>query len=253
MDGVALGHPVGGEVRGEDEHAQVREAHVAQRGEGRADVGAARKGAAAAIDHQIRLARKSSRPFFQIGKALCGRRGAVERGSGDVCAFEEGAETGTDDNRGTGALRRRELADEIRRLDGLCGRPGIGRGGRRQDCQQHGERDEQAGNEQGFQGCAFFLDSHTTPNIVSKDIATKIGIPVLVRDVFLDDIDEKKEIMKQIEILEQKSRQKGYAIAIGHDRYNTLTLLAEVIPELEKDGFEMVSLGDLIEHRVGTY
>ncbi len=97
---------------------------------------------------------------------------------------------------------------------------------------------------------AFFLDSHTSENVISTKLAPSIGIPVLVRDVFLDNVDERGAIREMIKLTCAKARAKGYAIAIGHDRANTLSVLLEDIPKLESEGFQVASLGDLIEHRL---
>ncbi len=95
---------------------------------------------------------------------------------------------------------------------------------------------------------AFFLDSFTTPNIVSPQLGVSIGIPILVRDVFLDNVDDPPAIRESLNRVRSIARSKGMAIAIGHDRKNTLTVLLEDIPKLESEGFQIVSLGDLIEH-----
>lgn len=95
---------------------------------------------------------------------------------------------------------------------------------------------------------AFFLDSFTTPHIVSPQLAVSIGIPVLVRDVFLDNVDDPFAIRESLDRARSVARSKGIAIAIGHDRRHTLTVLYEDIPKLEAEGFQVVSLGDLIEH-----
>ncbi len=57
LHGIALADPVGGKVRGENEHAQVAEPHVSESGECGANVGALFERAAAAINYQIRGAR----------------------------------------------------------------------------------------------------------------------------------------------------------------------------------------------------
>ena len=66
------------------------------------------------------------------------------------------------------------------------------------------------------------------------------GTSFFNRVVFLDNINTKKEIEKQIFILAQKARKKGSAIAIGHGRELTLQVLKEQIPLLKEQGFEIV-------------
>ena len=67
------------------------------------------------------------------------------------------------------------------------------------------------------------------------------------RDVFLDNINTKEEITKQIMLLAQKARRRGYAVAIGHDRHLTMQVLKEEIPMLKAQGFQIVSIKDLLK------
>ncbi len=93
----------------------------------------------------------------------------------------------------------------------------------------------------------FFLDSYTTSNSVSTPVAREIGLPLLKRDVFLDNVDSPEAIQAQLEKLTQRARKKGYAIGIGHYRYNTLKVLNEEIPLMKRAGFELVALSELLE------
>src|SRR5437762_8973597 len=70
LQGIALAGPVGGETRGNHEHAEFLQAHAAEGVVGRADVGAFIKRAAAAVDDQIGRAGKRGGPGFQFRKAL---------------------------------------------------------------------------------------------------------------------------------------------------------------------------------------
>lgn len=94
----------------------------------------------------------------------------------------------------------------------------------------------------------FFLDSHTTSKSVAPAVGREVGIPLLVRDVFLDNIDEPQAIRSQIRLLASKARDKGYAIAIGHYRRITLDVLREEIPKLKQQGFELITLSDLLAY-----
>jgi hypothetical protein len=95
----------------------------------------------------------------------------------------------------------------------------------------------------------FFLDSYTTPDTVSFEIGKKIGLGVLRRDVFLDNTDSPSAIRKEIEQLAFVARQNGYAIGIGHYRYNTLKVLEEEMPRLREEGFEIASLSELLQFK----
>ena len=73
--------------------------------------------------------------------------------------------------------------------------------------------------------------------------------PVLKRDVFLDNIDAKQPIRDQIRQLKSVARKKGYAIGIGHYRTNTLEVLIQDIPLMEAEGFQIVSLRNILDSK----
>ncbi len=95
----------------------------------------------------------------------------------------------------------------------------------------------------------FFVDSMTSHNTVSVALAQEMGLPFGKRDVFLDNINTREAITKQIMILAQKARSRGYAVAIGHERRLTMQILKEEIPWLEKQGFAIVSIKELLKNR----
>lgn len=93
----------------------------------------------------------------------------------------------------------------------------------------------------------FFLDSYTTPASVVPSVGRSIGIPVLTRGVFLDNDDSKPAIRSQVKELRKVARAEGSAIAIGHYRKNTLEVLAQEIPRLKKEGFEIITLKQMLK------
>lgn len=86
----------------------------------------------------------------------------------------------------------------------------------------------------------FFLDSRTTPKTVAYRLAREAGVPAAERDVFLDDIAEKKAIVAQLGRLETLARQHGSAIAIGHPYPETVEALLEWLPGMPDKGLELV-------------
>jgi polysaccharide deacetylase 2 family uncharacterized protein YibQ len=92
----------------------------------------------------------------------------------------------------------------------------------------------------------FFLDSMTSADSVCTSIARQIGLPALKRDVFLDNVDEVQAIRAQVRSMVPIARRKGYAISIGHYRHNTLFVLRDEIQKLKAEGFEIVTIGELI-------
>lgn len=92
----------------------------------------------------------------------------------------------------------------------------------------------------------IFLDSETTNQSAAGKIGRQRGVKVLGRDVFLDNLDSKPAIRDRVSEAAAIAHRQGYAIAIGHDRPNTLEILSEEIPRLKRAGFQIVSLKDLI-------
>ena len=93
------------------------------------------------------------------------------------------------------------------------------------------------------------MDSMTTSQSVGRQIGSMIGLPVLKRDVFLDNDDRPEAIREQVRMLASIARQRGYAIGIGHYHVHTIQVLNEEIPRLEAGGFDMVSLRDILRLR----
>jgi hypothetical protein len=93
----------------------------------------------------------------------------------------------------------------------------------------------------------FFLDSHTTSKSVAPEICHTIGLPFLKCGIFLDNDNAVAAIKAQLVEFRRIAREQGTAVAIGHYRKNTLDVLAEEIPQLEKEGFEIISLRNVLK------
>ncbi|MDP4084134.1 MAG: divergent polysaccharide deacetylase family protein [Bacillota bacterium] len=62
----------------------------------------------------------------------------------------------------------------------------------------------------------FIVDSGTSPNSKFPEISTELGVPLLKRDVFLDDISSPTHVRRQMERLAKITELKGKGLAIGH-------------------------------------
>ncbi len=71
------------------------------------------------------------------------------------------------------------------------------------------------------------LDSMTHPASVLYGEATRMGLPALKRDVFLDVTARKEAVLRQLRIAEKVALLTGRAIAIGHPLPETLAALKE--------------------------
>lgn len=98
----------------------------------------------------------------------------------------------------------------------------------------------------------FFLDSRTTDKSVCEGIARKSGLSYAKKDVFLDlpSMALKGEnlriyIRQQLNKLCKIALKKGYAVAIGHNRKDTLEVLKSDLPLLRQKGIEVVFVSEL--------
>ncbi|UUX50349.1 divergent polysaccharide deacetylase family protein [Nisaea acidiphila] len=95
----------------------------------------------------------------------------------------------------------------------------------------------------------FFLDSVTAPDTAGPAAAEALGVPVLKRDVFLDNEDSPEEVRYRLEQVEKIARKSGAAIAIGHPHDATITVLRDWIPDAKARGFAIVPITVLVRRR----
>jgi polysaccharide deacetylase 2 family uncharacterized protein YibQ len=91
----------------------------------------------------------------------------------------------------------------------------------------------------------FFLDSLVTNYSVCEPAAKEAGIRFVKRSVFLDNESDPAYIKKQIGKAMDLAIKNGDAVAIGHDRPNTIAALKESIPLIESRGIEMTYVSNL--------
>lgn len=92
----------------------------------------------------------------------------------------------------------------------------------------------------------FFVDSYTTRHSVALDIARESGVPATRRDVFLDTDPEPSSIEREFRRLQALARKRGSAVGIGHPYPNTLDFLEKELPTLERQGFRLVGIRQLL-------
>lgn len=97
----------------------------------------------------------------------------------------------------------------------------------------------------------LFLDSRTNPKSIATDLAGKEGVPFAVRNVFLDNVNEKGAVLKQLSLLEKVARRSGFAVGIGHPRDGTIAALQEWLPSIERNGFSLVPISKIVLHNQG--
>jgi len=91
----------------------------------------------------------------------------------------------------------------------------------------------------------FFLDSLVTNDSAGEYIAGKMGVRFVKRSIFLDNESSRSYIKKQFEKAVSIAQKSGEAVAIGHDRPNTIAVLGEVVPKLDARGIDVVPVSVL--------
>ncbi|HKJ94590.1 MAG TPA: divergent polysaccharide deacetylase family protein [Gammaproteobacteria bacterium] len=96
-------------------------------------------------------------------------------------------------------------------------------------------------------GNLYFVDSRTTARTVAEQMAHEQRVPVVRRDVFLDDDLHPGAIRHQFHRLVAIARRQGHAVAIGHPHPQTLKVLSRLLPQLAGQGIELVPVSAMIE------
>ncbi len=95
----------------------------------------------------------------------------------------------------------------------------------------------------------FVLDSRTVPDSLLEEKALAAGLAATRRHVFLDHFSDPDSIEHAWEQLQRMARSRGFAIAIGHPRRETLEFLKQALPALEQEGFQLVPVSELTRQR----
>lgn len=70
-----------------------------------------------------------------------------------------------------------------------------------------------------------YIDSKTISSSKAPQVAQQLGMKIRTRDIFIDNIDDEKYIIKQLKKAIKIAKKRGYAIAIGHPKKLTLKVL----------------------------
>ncbi len=95
----------------------------------------------------------------------------------------------------------------------------------------------------------FYVDSFTIRRSQAKTAARQYQVPYLRRDVFLDHKPTADDIRARFQELINTARRKGTAVAIGHPRPATLSVLEKELQRLNYYSVKLVKLGELLQQR----
>lgn len=94
----------------------------------------------------------------------------------------------------------------------------------------------------------FFLDSRTSWKTVVPKVAKALGVPLLQNDVFLDDVNTRRHIARQISVVRKELAKRSSCVVIGHVGPTGLTTsgeLKDAIPGLSMEA-TFVRLSELL-------
>ncbi len=97
----------------------------------------------------------------------------------------------------------------------------------------------------------YFLDSMTIGDSQSVQASKGTGVPVIRRQIFLDNDRNEAAIRKQLQLAVNLARRNGRAVAIGHPYPSTIRVLQQMIPALPPD-ITLVSPGMLVNQIMST-
>jgi polysaccharide deacetylase 2 family uncharacterized protein YibQ len=92
----------------------------------------------------------------------------------------------------------------------------------------------------------FFVDSVTTGRSVVAETAAESAVMTARRDVFLDNVADVDLIIREIQRLADKARQKGTAVGICHPYPETLEALRRELPRQADAGIRFVKMSSLV-------
>ncbi|OUT08218.1 hypothetical protein B9N66_07990 [Campylobacter concisus] len=91
----------------------------------------------------------------------------------------------------------------------------------------------------------IFVDSKTISQTAVARAAKKYNQPYIARDIFLDDNPSAVAVRRELVAAVNLAKKRGYAIAIGHPKKNTITVIKESKNNLLKD-VDVVYLKDIL-------
>ncbi len=97
----------------------------------------------------------------------------------------------------------------------------------------------------------MFLDSRTTRESVGEQVALELGVPGIVRHVFLDDDESIEAVRRRLAEVEAVARRQGFVVAIGHPHEATLQALSEWLPTVQSKGLALAPATAVLRKRNG--
>lgn len=98
----------------------------------------------------------------------------------------------------------------------------------------------------------YFIDSRTSPLTVAEQTAVSRHVPVMRRDIFLDNDLDPQKITQQFERWIQLTKKRGIAVAIAHPHPQTMSVLERLLPGLKQRGVHLVFASQALQQRFAS-
>ncbi|MCG9698440.1 divergent polysaccharide deacetylase family protein [Shewanella sp. Isolate11] len=96
----------------------------------------------------------------------------------------------------------------------------------------------------------YFVDSVTTRFSKAAQTAQQQGIPILRREIFLDNDVSEQALEKQFKRAINFAKTQGYVVMIGHPYPETIEFLNKNLSRLNMDGISLVKTSALLPYRI---
>jgi polysaccharide deacetylase 2 family uncharacterized protein YibQ len=97
----------------------------------------------------------------------------------------------------------------------------------------------------------MFLDSRTSAQSVGDQLAHEMGVPSIVRHVFLDDDESLDAVRRKLAEAEAIARRQGFVVVIGHPHEATLQALGDWLPGVQGKGLTLAPATAVLRKRNG--
>ncbi len=91
----------------------------------------------------------------------------------------------------------------------------------------------------------MFLDSYSAPASTASDVATRVGVPWVNNEIYLDEQTSAAAIDGMLEKVERIARETGHAVAIGNGYPVTIERVAKWASKLEQRGLVLAPVSAL--------
>lgn len=96
----------------------------------------------------------------------------------------------------------------------------------------------------------FFVDSLTTRNSVAWKVAKQRNLPVLLRDIFLDNLRTPAALEQQFSRAIARAQKNGWAVLIGHPYKETINFLRTHLPTLSEHNVRLRRIDRFLSERL---